>query len=171
MSYVIAQDQHYVGNDFWKWSAWIEADTSELDQIENVEWILHPIFKRPRVKSKDRASAFVLQTAGWGTFRLRAEIKLKSTEFVKLRHDLVLDYPPGSTSSQRGLGSLAPSSLPSVFLSYGSADTRFVASLKARLSDYGAHVLDASEIVAGESWKSARKNDAASRCSHWLGWR
>jgi len=155
MSYDIAQEQTYVGNDYWKWSVWIVASDDELDQIRSVTWILHASFKKPRVLSTDRANNFRLHTAGWGTFRLRAELKLKNSEIVKLKHDLTLEYPPDAPNPKRGMGSLAPSSLPSVFLSYSSADARLAASVKERLTAHGAIVLDASEVEPGKDLNAA----------------
>ncbi len=68
MSYRIGQDYEYVGKDYWRWSAWIEADGAELDNVKQVVWILHPSFKEPRRVTKERASKFRLQTAGWAYF-------------------------------------------------------------------------------------------------------
>jgi len=38
----IAQDFEYIGNDYWRWRAWIEGKPSDLDAIEKVTWFLHP---------------------------------------------------------------------------------------------------------------------------------
>jgi transcription initiation factor IIF auxiliary subunit len=73
----IAQKQHYEGDDWWAWSVWIEAPGDELDEIESVTWHLHPTFVPPEVVVDTRDSNFALDTAGWGTFRIRATVRLK----------------------------------------------------------------------------------------------
>lgn len=93
MKYKIGQDFDYVGNDYWRWSAWIDAEDAQLDRVTQVVWILHPTFRNPRVASTDRAQKFMLKTAGWGTFRLRAEIKLDNGESVSVSKNLKLEYP------------------------------------------------------------------------------
>jgi hypothetical protein len=93
VKYKIGQDFEYVGNDYWRWSAWIDADDAQLDRIKQVVWILHPTFRNPRVATTDRAQKFMLKTAGWGTFRLRAEIELADGENVSISKNLKLEYP------------------------------------------------------------------------------
>ena len=68
MSYRIAQDFEYVGNDYWRWSAWIEGSDAELDKVKEVVWILHPSFSQPRVVSKQPSDKFRLKTGGLGYF-------------------------------------------------------------------------------------------------------
>jgi hypothetical protein len=38
---------------------------------------------------------FRLETSGWGTFRLRAEVIMKNGRKQDLRHELELHYPDG----------------------------------------------------------------------------
>jgi hypothetical protein len=40
----IHQSEQYVGDNYWKWSVWIEGPSEELDAVEFVEWQLHPTF-------------------------------------------------------------------------------------------------------------------------------
>jgi hypothetical protein len=155
MSYKIAQDFKYVGNDYWRWRAWIEAEEAELREVEEVTWILHPSFKRSRVIRKDRATRFRLETAGWGTFLLRAEVRFESGETRLLQHRLRLEYSDDKEeTSQRG--DAEPTSrarLPlTVFLSYGGGEARLASKLREGLSQAGVAVLDQTMISEGEPW-------------------
>ena len=94
MEYRIAPSQDYKGHDYWDWSAWIEAEPpAALRQIQRVVWILHPTFKRSRVESTDVDHAFRLDTSGWGTFLLRAELHLSDGSTTTIKHMLELTEP------------------------------------------------------------------------------
>ena len=98
----IAQDQQYEGQDWWTWSVWIEAPEAELEKVEKVVWHLHPTFPEPDRTQTNRADKFLLKTAGWGTFRLRADVIMASGETVRLHHDLQLYYPDQKPPPLRG---------------------------------------------------------------------
>jgi hypothetical protein len=157
MSYSIAQDFEYVGNDYWRWWAWIEGDGAELDKVKEVVWILHPSFKQTRVVARQRSDNFRLKTAGWGTFLLRAEVVLADGEKRLLKHNLRLEYPePSETKPPRRSTESAPVRWPStVYLSYSAQDSRVAAKLRAGLEDAGLKVLDQTRLGAGEPWSEA----------------
>jgi transcription initiation factor IIF auxiliary subunit len=96
MSLKTAQSFKYQGNDWWKWSVWIEGAKAELDQIEYVVYRLHPTFPNPVRTIDDRESKFCLNAHGWGTFPIQVRIVNKSGHVIKLAHDLVLEYRDGS---------------------------------------------------------------------------
>ena len=89
----IDQWQEYAGDDWWKWAVWIEGSDEDLDQVEYVEWTLHPTFPDPIRRIKNRRVKFRLDTGGWGTFQIRARLRMKDGKDVKLSHDLELLYP------------------------------------------------------------------------------
>lgn len=91
----IAQDQHYEGDDWWKWSVWIDASATELDQVEKVVWRLHPTFPKPVRELTNRGEKFRLETGGWGTFRVVANVVTKDGKKETLHHELELCYPDG----------------------------------------------------------------------------
>ena len=99
MRYGIGQDYEYVGHDYWKWRSWLVSENGALDAVTQVEWFLHPTFPTSRIVCTDRERRFLLETAGWGTFELRANVHLVTGEVVKLSHRLVLEYPPDSDVS------------------------------------------------------------------------
>lgn len=61
--------------DWWKWTASIESDEpKELEEIDYVEYRLHPIFSNPVVWVRERKAGFPLERKGWGSFPLRAKV-------------------------------------------------------------------------------------------------
>lgn len=158
MSYRIAQDFEYVGHDYWHWRAWIEAGADELDAVQEVAWILHPSFNQTRVVVRERAHGFRLESAGWGTFLLRAELLRKDGQKRQLRHALRLEYPDEADppAPSRATPDEVPGRMPrSVFLSYSTADARAAARLRESLQEAGLEVLDQSRLQAGEPWHEA----------------
>lgn len=95
----IAQDYHYQGKDWWDWSVWIEGTAAELNRIEQVTWQLHPSFSPSKVTKQNRADAFKLSTSGWGTFTIRADVKLTVGKSRKLQRELELYYENAGESS------------------------------------------------------------------------
>jgi TIR domain/YEATS family len=157
MSYRIAQDFEYSRKDYWNWRAWIEADDAELDKVKEVVWILHPSFTPSRVVIKQRANKFRLETAGWGTFLLRAEVMLAGGEKRLLKHNLRLEYPADlETSRPRRSTASPPASRPmTVYLSYSTQDSRVAAKLRGGLQSAGFEVLDQTQVGPGEPWSEA----------------
>lgn len=93
----IAQSEEYQGDDWWKWSVWIEGADDELDAIAKVVWRLHPTFVDPLQTRTNRSDGFRLDTEGWGTFTIRADVVMKgdvdSPQTRRLSHELTLSYP------------------------------------------------------------------------------
>jgi transcription initiation factor IIF auxiliary subunit len=153
MSYRIVQDYEYVGKDYWRWWARIEADDdAELDKVKEVVWILHPSFHHSRVVAKQRSNNFRLVTAGWGTFLLRAEVVLANGEKLLLQHNLRLDYPEpsGSKPRQKDFASAQEQRLPTVFLSYSMQDARVAAEIRDEIEKAGLKVLDQTRLREGD---------------------
>jgi NTE family protein len=146
MAFRIAQEYEYQGGDYWKWSVWIEASEEELDQIENVEYTLHPTFPDPVRVVADRSSKFKLETAGWGVFRLYALVRLAGGSEARLEHDLVLrkdraePEPPEPTAGEELSGSTGPRAKP-------DADAFFEGPMFGAIAFAGA--LDAAAEVGG----------------------
>jgi hypothetical protein len=154
MSYRIAQDSEYVGNAYWRWRAWIEADDAELDKVKEVVWILHPSFKRTRTTIQDRSTQFRLETAGWGTFLLRAEVALEDGEKRLLSHNLRLESPESAPAMAPARAARASRPL-TLFLSYSTQDSKAAAKLREGFKKVGFDVFDQTCIDAGEPWGEA----------------
>ena len=92
----IQQSEKYEGDDWWKWAVWIEGSDEALDQVDYVEWTLHPTFPDPVRRVNNRAEKFRLETGGWGVFQIGARVQTKSGDSFRLRHHLSLHYPDGT---------------------------------------------------------------------------
>jgi hypothetical protein len=149
MSYRIGQDFAYLGNDYWRWWAWIEGDDPELDRVTEVAWILHPSFPRTRIITRDRSNRFRLETAGWGTFVLRAELTIEAAEKRLLKHNLRLEYPEAEPPLARATRPARPLTL---FFSYSAQDTKAAAQVRQSFKKAGFEVLDQTALHAGEPW-------------------
>jgi transcription initiation factor IIF auxiliary subunit len=93
MSLEIKQDSQYQGKNWWKWSVWIEGPTDELNQIENVTYLLHPSFANPVRTVADLASKFKLSSQGWGIFTIRIKVLKKDGSTESHAVELELSYP------------------------------------------------------------------------------
>lgn len=90
---LIKQDQHYRGKDWWNWSVWLEGREADLKEVQEVKWHLHPTFNPSVVCRRDRSDGFRLESSGWGTFTLMAEITMSDGSTHLIRHELELYYP------------------------------------------------------------------------------
>jgi transcription initiation factor IIF auxiliary subunit len=93
VDFFVAQNQKYEGDQWWKWSLWIEGREEDLDRIESVTYRLHSTFPQPIRTVTDRASKFQLRCSGWGIFRIPIEVRLKDGATIKLQHDLQFSFP------------------------------------------------------------------------------
>ena len=84
-----------VKEDWWHWSVFLDDDGSgDLEQVEYVDYVLHPTFPNPRRTIRDPKTRFKLTTSGWGTFSIRAFVHTKSNEIIRREHYLVLKNNP-----------------------------------------------------------------------------
>lgn len=160
MGLKIAQDSEYLGNDQWKWWVWLDGDDPPIDEVEAVEYHLHPTFPQPVRVVKDRPSRFRLDAVGWGVFALKARVQLRDGSKIGLTHMLELTYPPDTDEPP---GEEAPTKAPtrsqpksgakrSVFLSAGSADSAVASQLRGSLIDQGVEVWSDEDIEPGGLW-------------------
>lgn len=98
--YEIAQEEKYTGDDYWDWSVWVEADDSDLDEIESVIYNLHYTFVEPVKVIKTRENKFKLEASGWGTFTIYVRLNFKDQSVLELIHELELTYPDGEKSAE-----------------------------------------------------------------------
>lgn len=96
----IQQSEKYEGDNWWQWAVWLEGSDEALNQVELVEWTLHPTFPNPIRRCTNRANKFKLETAGWGVFPIRARVKMKGgSEEFSLSHELKLHYEDGTETT------------------------------------------------------------------------
>ena len=93
MNFAVAQSQKYEGDNWWKWSLWIEGANEDLDQIASVTYTLHSTFPEPIRTVTDRASKFQLRCSGWGIFLIPVKVHLKNGKTITLAHQLQFSFP------------------------------------------------------------------------------
>jgi transcription initiation factor IIF auxiliary subunit len=99
MSLTIKQDFEYKGSDWWMWSVWIDGPEVELDDLDHVEYTLHPTFPKPVRVVNDRDSKFRLSAAGWGVFTIYVKAMHKNGQATRLEHELELLYDDGEPTT------------------------------------------------------------------------
>lgn len=81
----------YGDDDTYEWSLFVDADDTLLDQIEYVQYQLHPTFTEPTRIVRNRSAKFRLTMIGWGTFEVGVKIQFKDGSELKVIHDLQFD--------------------------------------------------------------------------------
>jgi len=77
--------------DYWDWTIFIEAPDYVLDEVDSVEYTLHPTFTKPVITVGNRGKgpyAFALSTSGWGTFQIKIRVFMRDRSILKLTHYL-----------------------------------------------------------------------------------
>lgn len=80
-----------VREDWWDWEVFIQGPEEALQQVQCVEYTLHPTFPRPVREMVDRgqgAHAFPFSASGWGTFKIPIRVFLKNGQVQELIHQL-----------------------------------------------------------------------------------
>lgn len=137
MSIEVRQKSVQKEERLWRWSVWIEGLDEELDEIEYVEYTLHPTFPRPIQRVANRRTKFRLSTSGWGEFKIYVEIKRKDGEVLKLEHWLTLEDP----TTEKTRTASAKRERPAVLLSTGVVDMDFAGALREALNAQNVDVL------------------------------
>ena len=89
----------YVGAGRWVWTIFVDADPNTLQQIECVEYVLHPTFPDPvRKVCNQPATNFAYSTNGWGTFTVKVNILYKNGRVETLEHPLIFEQQPAPVS-------------------------------------------------------------------------
>ncbi len=73
----------------WDWTVFIQAPEEVLDQVDSVEYTLHPTFFDPVRIVDERGTgpyAFSLSRTGWGTFGIKIRVFLKNGRIHYLTH-------------------------------------------------------------------------------------
>lgn len=83
----------YIGKDQWEWKIFIVSDDETLDEVECVEYTLHPTFPDPIKKicrkGPNSRRGFFLTAKGWGTFTIGVKIIFKDGGVRYLKHKLI----------------------------------------------------------------------------------
>jgi hypothetical protein len=138
------------GKDRWKWSVWVDGKQESIEQVDRVEYILHPTFPDPVRLVTDRASNFKLNSKGWGEFMIHANVVTKTGRTLRLNHWLKL-----SGGESVGERQIRGTEKPSVFLAYSKADYPLAAELSRFLEARGLEVLSENQLKPDEPIMSA----------------
>lgn len=84
------------GREHYHLAVWIEGTEDELDEIENVQYVLHPSFARPHRNSSDRSNHFGIRFWTWGMFNIQVRINFKDGRVKEVDFYLSYDLPEHS---------------------------------------------------------------------------
>jgi hypothetical protein len=136
----------------WNWSLWLDGPEEELDEIEYVEYILHPTFPKPVQKISDRSTNFRFDARGWGEFSVKVRVHREDDdEVIVLDHWLELDEVAPTRSGEAF--SIKEEKLR-LYLSSGVADIEFAYELKEALEHDGVDVLLKEDMSYAQSLES-----------------
>jgi transcription initiation factor IIF auxiliary subunit len=130
MSLETRQDTSYEGEDWWRWSVWLEGAQSELDSVQYVIYTLHPTFPNRIRKIEDRSTKFRLDSSGWGGFRIRILVEFKNGEKSRMAHELELFYPEPNIKATKGHIRTKAAQISRVFVSSSAADSPAASIIK-----------------------------------------
>jgi TIR domain/YEATS family len=140
MSLEIHQAANFTGDGHWKWSVWIDGPEAELDQVQSVEWVLHPTFPNPIVRATQRQDKFRIETSGWEAFEINAHVSTKDGRKQHLKHWLRLEEPGGAPAEP------PHEEKPAVFVSAGVKDTLWEEAVRDALVRHRIDVLTSSDV-------------------------
>jgi hypothetical protein len=78
------------GYDTYAWCIYLDVDRDELNNVQEVEYILHPSFPNPVRVIRNAKHCFALESEGWGGFVLHTRIILNNGDIVRDRYNLEL---------------------------------------------------------------------------------
>ncbi len=87
----VVNTTEYVGSGRYDWTVLIQADESVLNQIDFVEYTLHPSFPNPVQIRNDRETKFALSSNGWGEFNIFVKVVFNNGRVKKIKHWLQLE--------------------------------------------------------------------------------
>jgi transcription initiation factor IIF auxiliary subunit len=86
----ISNTSTYVGAGRWDWTIFLDADLNTLQQIDGVEYTLHPTFPNPvRKVCNQPETKFALSSNDWGTFTVKLRIQYKNGRVEDAEHQLI----------------------------------------------------------------------------------
>ena len=150
----VKQKADYQGKDWWRWSVWVDGPKEELDQIEYIQYTLHPTFPKPVHCIKNRRTKFRLNSSGWGEFMIYVNIKRKDGGVLNTEHWLKLEYP----LPKKKYDMTSSSEHPTVFLSSSIADMSFTYALRKALNAEEIEVVTTNDLELGSSLEASLRS-------------
>tara|TARA_R110001583_G_scaffold7501_4_gene37143 strand:- start:95 stop:448 length:354 start_codon:yes stop_codon:yes gene_type:complete len=72
---------------------WVDGSEEELDQVERVEYLLHPTFKNRLRTSRARSNGFSITFWAWGTFNVEVTIYKTNKKNESFEYPMTFDLP------------------------------------------------------------------------------
>ena len=154
---------------WWDWSVWLTGSGADLDQIEFVEYVLHPTFSEPVQRRTDRSSGFRLNASGWGEFLIHIHLHTRDGEVIELEHWLRLSEAAPSKGAEpawrgmetlevaKGIATPEPGvSRPRLYLSYAVVDAALGDDLREALAAQGFDVAPIDSLVGDQTSEAMR---------------
>ena len=155
---VVHSSEHAAGGS-WRWSVWIEGTTSDLDEIDAVDWRLGPDFPDPVRRVTDRPSKFRLSSVGWGAFPIVASLSfrggrpaLRLTYFVELGNQAPVDHGVAGSTEPTSQGLEGDDS--DRLALRGSSRTGLLKAVCVGIDSYRGHELTGA-VHDARAWASA----------------
>ena len=77
----------------------IDGDPANLDQVTQVDYLLHPTFHQQTRTSRNRANKFTITIWTWGIFDMQLTLHMKDGSNSELDYFLEYDLPPDDGSN------------------------------------------------------------------------
>lgn len=84
----------YIGSGRYNWTVYIVASEDTLNQINYVEYTLHPTFPNPKRRVNQRGSRdypFALSSNGWGEFNIVVKVVFNNGRVFEFDYRLKLE--------------------------------------------------------------------------------
>jgi transcription initiation factor IIF auxiliary subunit len=75
---------------YYQWEIFVDEPPERLNDIESVEYVLHPTFPQPVQVRRDPKDKFALKTSGWGEFNIAVRVTFKDGKKEDLSYRLNL---------------------------------------------------------------------------------
>ncbi|MCJ7626091.1 MAG: hypothetical protein MUO76_21575 [Anaerolineaceae bacterium] len=73
---------------------WLDGPDNDLDQVEDVVYVLHPSFRNRIRRAKDRDKKFEIVIWTWGMFVIQTCINFKNGQTKDIKYYLSYELPP-----------------------------------------------------------------------------
>ena len=84
---------HPTGREHYHLGLWLEGPDDVLDRVDAVEYRLHPTFRTPLRRSKNRPNKFSITFWTWGMFEVEATVHFEDGATEALSHFLQYELP------------------------------------------------------------------------------
>jgi transcription initiation factor IIF auxiliary subunit len=80
-----------------EWEVFMNEPPEVLEQVSEVEYVLHKTFPEPIRTIDDRSTRFALRSSGWGMFHIQITVLMKDGREISAGHmlDFNRPWPPG----------------------------------------------------------------------------